>query len=187
MNFNNHSKLIGEHSFLSPSNYHWINYDEEKLNRVYLNFLAIQKGTDLHELAANCIRLGVKLPKSKKTLNSFVNDAIGFRMTPEQPLYYSDNCFGTSDAIAFKNDILRIHDLKTGVTPASMNQLLVYASLFCLEYGFDPKDISTELRIYQNDEIHVCEPEPEKIQEIMDKIIIFDKQINTILERERNG
>jgi len=187
MNFNNHSKLIGEHSFLSPSNYHWINYDEEKLNRVYLNFLAVQKGTDLHELAANCIRLGVKLPKSKKTLNSFVNDAIGFRMTPEQPLYYSDNCFGTSDAIAFKNDILRIHDLKTGVTPASMNQLLVYASLFCLEYGFNPKDISTELRIYQNDEIHVSEPEPEKIQEIMDKIIIFDKQINAILERERNG
>ena len=186
MNFNDHSKLIGQHAFLSPSNYHWINYDQEKLNRVYLNFLAVEQGTRLHEFAAEAIRLGIKLPKSKKTLNSFVNDAIGFKMTPEQPLYFSDNCFGTTDAISFKNGILRIHDLKTGSTPASMNQLLVYTALFCLEYRFDPNDIQVELRIYQNDEIFITIPEAEQISNIIDKIILFDKCIDKIREGERN-
>jgi hypothetical protein len=36
----------------------------------------------------------------------YVNDAIGYQMTPEQPIYYSENCVGTADAISFKNDFL---------------------------------------------------------------------------------
>ena len=90
MNFNTHSDLIGQHAFLGDSKYHWINYDEEKLDTTYNKFLATQRGTELHALAANCIKLGVKLPQSKKSLNLYVNDAIGYKMRPEQPLYYSE-------------------------------------------------------------------------------------------------
>ena len=184
MNFNKHSDLEGLHAFLGASKYHWINYDEEKLTNSYLNFLATMRGTQLHDFAAQCIRLGQKLPKSKKTLNLYVNDAIGFKMTPEQPLLYSENAFGTADAISFKNDQLRIHDLKTGVTPASMHQLEIYAALFCLEYKIKPADINMELRIYQNDEVLIHYPTVEDIVPIIDKIIIFDKRIKQIKEEE---
>ena len=180
MNFNTHFNLEGKHAFLGASKYHWINYDEDKLIASYKNFLAIQKGTELHEFAKDCIRLGVKLPKNKNTLNLYVNDAIGFRMTPEQPLYFSENCFGTADAISFRKNLLRIHDLKTGTTPASMHQLEVYAALFCLEYDFKPSDIGMELRIYQSNEILVHNPEVSDILPIMDKIVTFDKVINQL-------
>ena len=130
MIFNKHSALEGQHAFLGASKYHWINYDESKVAESYSKFLATQKGTELHDFAARCITLGQKLPKSQKTLNMYVNDAIGFKMVPEQPLFYSENCFGTTDAIAFRNRMLRIHDLKTGVIPAHMEQLEIYAALF---------------------------------------------------------
>lgn len=184
MIFNKHSNLEGQHAFLGASKYHWINYDDEKVAEAYSKFLAVQKGTVLHEFAASCISLRQKLPKSKKTLNSYVNDAIGFRMTPEQVLYFSDNCFGTADAICFRDDFLRIHDLKTGVVPAHMEQLEIYAALFCLEYRVKPSDIGMELRIYQSDEIVVFNPTQEDIDPIMERIIIFDKVINKIKERE---
>lgn len=184
MNFNKHSNLEGQHAFLGASKYHWINYSEDKVAESYSRFLATQKGTQLHEFAAQCIRLGQKLPKSKKTLNAYVNDAIGFKMTPEQILFYSDNCFGTADAIAFRGDLLRIHDLKTGAIPAHMEQLEVYAALFCLEYKVKPADIRMELRLYQLDDILVANPTVEDIAPIMDKIITFDKIINKIKEQE---
>ena len=152
MNFNKHSALEGQHAFLGASKYHWINYDDEKIATAYANHLATLKGTQLHEFAAQCIRLGQKLPRSEKTLNMYVNDAIGFKMIPEQILVYSENCFGTADAILFRNNFLRIHDLKTGVIPAHMEQLLIYASLFCLEYHVKPGEIEMELRIYQNNQ-----------------------------------
>ena len=171
MIFNEHSNLEGRHAYLSASSYHWINYDIEKLANSYRNHLRTLKGTEIHEFAASCIRLKIKLPKSQRTLNSYVNDAIGFKMTPEQPLYFSENCFGTADAISFKDNFLRIHDLKTGVVPANMNQLFVYTALFCLEYNKSLKDIRAELRIYQNDEIVVAEPTIDIIEPIMDKII----------------
>ena len=155
MNFNRHFELEGLHAFLGPSKYHWLNYSEEKMADSYLNFLAAQRGTELHAFAAQCIRLGQKLPKSQKTLNMYVNDAIGFRMTPEQPLFYSENCFGTADAISFRKDMLRIHDYKSGAIPAHIEQLEIYAALFCLEYRVKPTDIETELRIYQSDDIPV--------------------------------
>ena len=184
MKFNNHSNLEGLHAFLGASKYHWVNYDEEKLASTYMKYLATLRGTTLHDFAAQCIRLGQKLPKSKKTLNMYVNDAIGFNMRPEQVLYYSDNCFGTADSIAFRNNLLRIHDLKTGVGTEHMEQLEVYAALFCLEYVKDPSKIDMELRIYQNNNIAVLNPDPTKINLIMDKIITFDKVINRIKEQE---
>ena len=88
MNFNEHSMLEGKHAFLGASKYHWINYSSEKIADAYSNFLLVQKGTELHEFAAKCIKLGQKLRSSKKTLNMYVNDAIGFKMTPEQILYF---------------------------------------------------------------------------------------------------
>lgn len=184
MNFNNHFELVDKHAYLGASKYHWVNYDNDKLAESYNRFLAVQKGTELHDFACTCIMLGQKLPKSNKTLNMYVNDAIGFKMRPEQVLYYSDNCFGTADAISFRGDILRIHDLKTGVTPAHMNQLLIYSALFCLEYAIKPSEIETELRIYQNNEIVFMKPTIDDIAPIMDKIITFDKVINKINQQE---
>ena len=114
----------------------------------------------------------------------YVNDAIGFKMTPEQILYYSDNCFGTADSISFRDNFLRIHDLKTGEIDAHMEQLMIYAALFCLEYKYRPSEIQIELRIYQNDDVLVCNPTAEDIVPIMDKIITFDKVINKIKREE---
>ena len=184
MNFNSHFELDGRHSFLSPSKCHWLNYDDDKLVESYRKSLAVQRGTELHDFAARCIRLNQKLPKSRKTLNMYVNDCIGFKMTPEQPLYFSDNCFGTADAIAFRDVFLRIHDLKTGATPAHMEQLLIYAALFCLEYRVKPGTIQTELRIYQNNEIVVSNPEADELASVMDKIISFDRVLNRIAKQE---
>lgn len=180
MHFTTHSELAGRHAFLSASKYHWINYTEEKLDSVYKTALAAQKGSELHDFAFNAIRLGIKLPRSQKTMNLYVNDAIGFRMEPEQVLYYSENSFGTADAISFRNGLLRIHDLKTGVTATSMHQLEIYAALFCLEYDFKPAQISIELRIYQTDEVQVYVPEMDDITHIMDRIVTFDKRIEAL-------
>lgn len=184
MNFHKHSNLEGQHAFLSASKYHWINYDDEKLIHSYKKHMATMQGTILHDFACQAIRLGVKLPKSQKTLNMYVNDAIGYKMTPEQILYYSDNCFGTADTISFKNGLLRIHDLKTGEIPAHMEQLEVYAALFCLEYGFKPNEIGMELRIYQHDTVVCHEPEVDEILPIMDRIITFDRYIEEIKEEQ---
>lgn len=180
MNFNKHYDLSGQHAFLSASKYHWVNYDEEKIVSSFNKYLAIQRGVELHDFANRCIELRIKLPKSKKSLNCFVNDAIGFRMKSEQTLYYSPNAFGTADAICFRDKFLRIHDLKTGVTSVSMHQLEVYAAFFCLEYKVDPSTIGMELRIYQMDEILDHTPRGEDIRLIMDKIIDFDKRIDII-------
>lgn len=184
MKFNQHYNLEGCHAFLGASKYHWINYDEAKLDESFRRYQAAQRGTELHEFAKRAIELGIKLQKSKKTLNMYVNDAIGYKMVPEQVLYFSDNCFGTADTISFKNNLLRIHDLKTGEIPAHMEQLEVYAALFCLEYQMNPSKIDMELRIYQNDEIVVHTPSVDDIVPIMDKIITFDKRIQMLKEVE---
>lgn len=184
MNFNEHSKLKGQHAFLGASKYHWLNYDEEKLIATYRALMAAQKGVKVHAFASDAIELGEKLPRKHKTLNMYVNDAIGFKMKPEQTLVYSSNCFGTADAISFRNGTLRIHDLKTGTTPVHMEQLLIYAALFCLEYGIRPGDIETELRLYWMDDVIVDNPGVETIAPIMDKIITFDTIINDIRGEE---
>ena len=96
-------------------------------------------------------------------------------MEPERVLYYSDNFFGTADAINFADDFLRIFDIKTGKIPAHMEQLEIYAALFCLEYRIKPSKIGIELRIYQNDEVIIFEPDAKEIKAICDKIVDFDK------------
>lgn len=186
MKFNEHLRLVGEHSFLSASKYHWINYDQEKLDEAYMKYQASMKGTKLHEIASELIDNGIKLPKTGKTLNMYVNDAIGYRMHTEQVLYYSENAFATTDAISFRRNMLRIHDLKTGVIPAHIEQLYVYAAYFCLEYDVKPNDINMELRIYQNDDVVIDSPDPADIIFIMDKIVMFDKRIN-MLKLEGNS
>jgi hypothetical protein len=186
VHFNSHSTLVGQHAFLSASNYHWINYDADKLALTYLNSQAAKRGTELHALAHQCIRLGVKLPRGGKTLNAYVNDAIGFRMTTEQPLFYSVNCFGTADTISFSRNLLRVHDLKTGAIPGSMHQLRIYAALFCLEYSFKPGEIGMELRIYQGDEVIVSNDDVDDVAHIMSKIITFDQHIER-LKAEAGG
>lgn len=182
MIFNRHSGLSGKHAFLSPSNYHWLNYDEQKLEARFFATMQARRGTDLHKLAHDAIRLGVKLSRANLALSTYVNDALKYQMTPEQPLYFSDNCFGTADCLSFRRNVLRVHDLKTGISATSEKQLEVYAALFCLEYGVDPFEIEIELRIYQRDEVRVYEPTPERISSIMDKIIYFDQYIDTLKE-----
>ena len=180
MLFNTHSDLAGRHAFLSASKYHWTNYDDDKLDATYRRALAAQRGTEFHNLAAELIRLKVAMPRNTKTLNQYVNDALGFRMTPEQTLYYSPNAFGTADTISFRKDFLRIHDLKTGTNPSSVTQLEVYAAFFCLEYGIKPGEIKMELRLYQNDQIVIHLPEIDKILHIMNRIVAFDRRIEEL-------
>lgn len=180
MEFNKHYNLKDKHAFLSPSQYHWINYSQEKLADRWRSNKAKEFGVAMHALACDCIKLGVGLSDIKTTVNMYVNDALYFGMTPEQPLYYSPYCFGTADAISFSTvdgeakPVLRIHDLKTGTVPASMNQLYIYAAIFCLEYGVRPEDIKIVLRIYQNEQIMEDIANPSHISEIIEKIIEFD-------------
>lgn len=174
MNFANHSNLEGLHAPFSPSQPSWLRYDDEQAVEVYSNRKAAQMGTRLHEWAKNTIELGIKQPRSNKTLYAYVNDAIGFKMSPEVVLFYSPRFFGTADTISFKDRTLRIHDLKTGKIQAKMEQLYVYAALFCLEYDVKPGEINMELRIYQNDNIMFANPTAEDILPIMDKIVHLD-------------
>ena len=178
MNFNDHSSLQGMHALLSPSKYHWIRYDDEKIAQHFINHMAIERGVRLHAYAEESINLGQKLPRSKKTLNMYVNDSIGYKMNSEQILYYSPYCFGTADSISFEKNLLRIHDLKTGVLPGHIEQLQIYAALFCLDYHIRPGDIEIELRLYQSDTVKVDFPDAEVILHIMDKIKEFDKIID---------
>lgn len=153
--------------------------------------MASQRGTKLHAIAAELIANRIKLPATNATFNKYVNDAIGFRMKPEQPLYFSDNCFGTADAIAYSEDeqFLRIHDLKTGVTPVTdkygnLPQLEIYAALFFLEYDLDLNETDIELRVYQNDDVIISNPGIDRIAPIMDKIVAYDKIIDQIKREE---
>lgn len=184
MKFNVHRNLSGLHAPFSASQSHWLRYDDDKAMEVYTNRKAAELGSKLHQWAKETIDLRIKQPRSKRTLYSYVNDAIGFRMDTEVVLYYSDRFFGTADAICFRDNKLRIHDLKTGKSPVHMDQLEVYAALFCLEYRLKPGDIDMELRIYQNDEIIVHEPTTEDIAHVMDKIIHLDKLLEQMDSEE---
>ena len=181
MNFNKHLEYEGKHAFLGASGYHWLNYTEEKMRATWLKHRAKERGTELHALAAQCIKLGVALPKVESTLSQYVNDAIFYRMTPEQVLVYSDNAFGTADTISFDGQLLRIHDLKTGDSAkASFKQLLIYAGLFCLEYNVDPTEISVELRIYQMNEVRTYIPTTDELIWVISRIVEGDEQIETV-------
>lgn len=209
MIFNQHSDLEGRHAFLSPSKYSWLNYDQDKIDEAYRRQYAAQMGTVLHDLAHRCIVNKIRLNKSDRhlvlltllengipqglinandilsTLVPFVNDALGFQMDSEVVLYYSENAFGTTDAIAYKNNVLRIHDYKSGVTQVHMEQLYIYAALFCLEYDYKPEKMKIELRIYQSGEVLYDEPDPEVIRAIMNKIVDSDRRLRKLKEEER--
>lgn len=125
------------------------------------------------------------LPKEVfETVKTYINHGIGYKMIPELTLVYSDIFFGTADTISFRDNYLRIHDLKTGSTPAHIEQLLIYTAFFCLEYRIKPGEIDIELRIYQNDEILYHKPEADEILPIMDKIISDNKNLQKIIEQE---
>ncbi len=183
MRFNKHLRLRGEHAFLSPSSYHWINYTPDRLAERWTTAQASAWGTAQHDYAMQEIEAG-RLSDHVGTLGMYINDCIHHRMYTEQILFYSENCFGTADAIAFRYNKLRIFDLKTGIVPGSIHQLEVYAAIFCLEYGKDPFDIGIELRIYQDDEVQVYDADPEDIAFIMEKIVDFDGQIQTLRREE---
>jgi hypothetical protein len=185
MRFNNHYKLAGLHAPFSASSSSWLRYDDDKAIEVYNNRKAAEMGSRLHQWAKDTIDLRIKQPRSKQTLYAYVNDAIGFRMQTEVILFYSERFFGTADAISFRNNVLRIHDLKTGKVgkiESHLEQLEIYAALFCLEYKVRPGDIKIELRVYKNDEVICHEPTAEDIVPIMDKII----HLNKILEKLEN-
>lgn len=206
MTFNKHLELEGKHALLSPSKHYWIKYDDEALYKSYISSFATDIGTLVHEYAKDRIKYRLPLedcPAEKNALLAYllrnyipfkaidldrlfynllpyVNDAIGFKLESEVILKYSDLCFGTADAIGVRRGMLRIHDLKTGVTPASMDQLLLYAGLFFHEYKRDyrPTTMKVELRIYQNQEVLVHNPECEEVRNIMEKIVHGDMVIN---------
>lgn len=190
MQFNKHTLLEGLHAPFSPSQPSWLRYTDEKAIKVHANKKASEIGTKLHQWAKDTIDLGIKqpdpedpslkLPKSKKTLYAYVNDAIGFKMKTEVILFYSERFFGTADSISFRNNTLRIHDLKTGEKPASMEQLEIYAALFCLEYNVKPGNIDMELRLYQNGEVIYHNPTAEDILPIMDHIVHLDKLLKKL-------
>ena len=206
MNWNRHLNQEGSHAFLSASKYSWLNKNEEEIIETYKNSYATTIGTLLHAYAADSIRFrerlrktdakGVKFDLMRKgvpefaidiqavfpNLMAYVNDAVGYLMDPEVVLYYSDLCFGTADTIQLDNDILRIHDLKTGLTKANMDQLMIYAGLFYLEYGYKPEKVHTELRIYQMNEVVVHEPEPEDVRVVMDRIVECDRVLQRLKE-----
>lgn len=187
MRFNTHHNLEGLHAPFSASQSHWLRYDDDKAIEIYMNKKASALGTRLHAWAAETISLGIKQPKTKSTLSAYVNDAIGFKMDTEVVLYYSERFFGTADAICFRNNTLRIHDLKTGKVGKiedHIEQLEVYAALFCLEYKIKPSEIKMELRVYKNDEVLVHNPTAEDIVPVMDKIVHLNKILEEIDEED---
>lgn len=209
MNFNKHSDIVGKHAILGASKYSWLNYDDEQIWKAYVSSYATEIGTLVHDYAKDKIIFKQRMEDNQSEKNAlmlhllkngipfgvipidslfynvmvYVNDCIGYRMVPEQPLYYSDYLFGTTDAISYSRNILRIHDLKTGARPASMDQLMIYAALFYLEYKKEVnfQKSKTELRIYQNQEVIVHTPKNDEIGSIMDKVVHGDMVIDKCL------
>ena len=207
MQWNDHSKLKGSHALLAPSAPSWLNYGTEDLEKKLISSYATSLGTSLHEFAEDLIKLKIKLEDNDAKMvlvellrceipryaidmdrlfpnfKQYVNDAISYDMDPEILLYVSDYAFGTADAIMFDGNHLQIHDLKTGVGATHIEQLRIYAALFCLEYGIAPGDISIEVRIYQNGDIYIDRPTPSELLPIMDTII----QYSDILVKKNGG
>ena len=174
MKFNRHSEYEGKHALLSASNYYWLADDDEALLERLAKANAAAHGTREHAFAAEAIRLGHKLENNTMTVNYYINECIGYRMEPEVLLFYTPYAFGTADAISFRQEadgrfVLRIFDLKTGTSKASFRQLIAYAALFCHEYGVKPMTIDYDLRIFQNDDMHMYECDPEEVAEVYDR------------------
>lgn len=205
MKFNDHHQLEGLHAFMGASKYAWLRYNDQNMIDTFRSAMMAQRGTELHQLAHDLNKQRVALPKSHTTLNDFVNDGLRFRMSSEVVLFYSQNCFGTADLIGYdeRRKMLRIFDLKTGLIEVKhFDQLKIYASLFCLEYGVKPFDISFDLRLYQNDQIKIAtnlddkdihlgptadileDIDPDEIAHVMDTIQHFDQIIEQLRTEE---
>lgn len=210
MKWNDHLNLKNTHALFSPSTGAWEKYTPERLEERYYTSYATDIGTAIHEEAMYHILYRVAIKAASKgelklslyrrpnipndvvdaldfdpifkNYMAYVNDAIGFRMDPEVILYANNLCYGTVDAISYKDNFLRIHDLKTGLTKAHIEQLFKYAALFCYEYKIDPRKIGSEFRIYQND-ILVVNPTGDEIMRYVDQITEIAKLNKEIIER----
>ena len=152
---------------------------------IYCKYMYLSEDLVVGDYAKKLISNLKTLPKEVfDAVKFYINDGVGYKMNIEQPLYYSDHIFGHADTISFRNNVLHIHDLKTGANPAHMEQLKVYAALFCLEYAIKPSTIEIELRIYQWDGISIVKPELEEIVEIMDRIITSEKIAQKVEKEE---
>lgn len=188
--------------------------EDEQFRQRILGYYASQIGTLMHGIASKYITHRFKMHKYDKSsvvldlldsgipdriidildfdamflnLMTYVNDAVGYGMDPEILLYYSDNCFGTADTIGYfdRAKCLRVHDLKTGKTPAKIEQLLIYAALFCLEYHIKPEDLNEiELRIYQLGEVLVHKPSAEEVRYFMTRIQERDQDLDEFLGKD---
>lgn len=211
MIFNEHLELKGRHALFGPSQPSWLNYNQEDAFNKLISSWSTSVGTVAHAFAKTCIDKKVKFYKTDKkalklylldngiqnipiyivenldlesmsiNLSQYVNDAISLRMSTEVPLRYSELIFGTTDAISFDDNVLHIHDLKTGRQPGKVDQLLSYAGLFCLEYRIKPVDISADLRIYQDCEILNYNPSPEELMDICDQIVHLNSYVSDTL------
>lgn len=209
MKWKEYSLPEGSHALFGGSNYHWIHYTSEDFVNKYRSSIAAKIGTAIHDAAQTLIEGRIKISENDWNLVRFVleengfprnidcvpiltnlipyvNDAIAYGMDTEILLYFSENFYGTADAISFdeKKKFLRIHDLKTGLVPGHMEQLLIYMALFCLSYKYQPYDIKAELRIYQGGEILYFKPELEDVVPIVDQIVTGNKLITELRAEE---
>lgn len=212
MHFKKHSELEGRHAILSASSWRWINDDPEALVKRLCSQYLQQIGTILHDIARKYIKHRIKLNKYDKknvmlelveqgipafvinTINfdsmyenlmRYVNDCVSFKMTPEVVLSYG-HFFGTTDAIRYDEEshFLRVHDLKTGTTPAHFEQLMIYVALFCLEYAIKPSSIQVELRIYQGEEHILYAPTVDEIAHVVETIINHNTLMTKLREED---
>lgn len=210
--WNDHSKDIpeGTHAIIGASKYAWVNYDRESLENSVVSYYSPAIGTILHGLVSKLIRTKIKVNRTEArklillellingiprnvidvdqyvdAFTAFVNDAISYDMQSEQPVKYSGVAFGTSDAIQFypKKSLLRVHDYKSGTGKVKMTQLYIYAAFFCLEYHMRVMDLNFELRIYQMNDILVCNPEPQEILDIMDILASHTKIVEDMTRK----
>lgn len=211
MNYTRHSELEGKHAFLGASKSGWLRKSPDELFRAYARTYITTIGTAIHDIARKHIKhsFPVTLDDKNSVLLSlvedykiplqiidaavdfasvfdnfmiYVNDCIDYDMVPEQILYYSYNCFATTDAInrlddIMENSIVRVSDLKTGTTPVHKEQIFVYMSLVCLEYNLRPGELEFVGKIFQNGEIQEYNPTGVEIAEIMDTIVMADNII----------
>ena len=184
MSWGRYSKLKGQHALLSPSNYHWINYDKEKLLKVLYNQKMKERGTKLHEFASEAINLK-RYQAGNDNVSQFVNDCIDMKMHSEEVVYATEYAFGTADAINEVNDVIYIFDLKTGEHKAKFTQLYLYAAFYCIMNDINPISKKYVFRIYQYEEYEQLEGDPLEVKRLME-LTIEDSDVVKAIEEE-NG
>lgn len=184
-NSNKKEKL--NHAIMSPSQNAWLNYDEAKLYKLFHQKNIKALGSRLHEFVKEAISLKRRLA-GNDSISCFTNDCIKHNMVPEYFIFYSENAFGTADAIYYSKTegVLKIFDLKTGMNKASFKQLELYACYFLLSMDIKPI-IKIILRIYQFNEIFEFQPKQKDLEDLMNRIVWIDNLLNSFkLEEEQN-